>query len=417
MKENHYETVSEMFIKDGKFKDKIRNTTDDYKMSVTREMYLEEIEKVLTSQIKYGLITEEFKEKYLDIWQSQRHYSKGPGYYFYKENGILKKKLSPYGDEKSLIARMVGTCKFDHLPRAPKCAPSSEVFVFLERLLNLRYKTLGDYEKLDSSQIKEILELAKSKDKVTYKDIAKVINKSNIVFKDNKLSKKDYAKCIDEFKKKYDIEEFDFNELTDEAKNNYNELLNKKKLDNVFGELKTYSVFRKNFTKWNKNEWEKIKDNFKLLDEIAIILTDCKLNEDIKSEVEKSDIIDNSYYEIITKLPNLKDHLMLSLDLIYKLIPLMLEGNRYDEAMSLLGLNHSNINDNTTKYDLLPPIDSEDGITNQRVLRSLAQTRKVINAIIKKYGLPKEIKIETARELAKSREERNRVEKEQKVRF
>ena len=31
----------------------------------------------------------------------------------------------------------------------------------------------------------------------------------------------------------------------------------KKKLDNVFGELKTYSVFRKNFAKWNKNEWEK----------------------------------------------------------------------------------------------------------------------------------------------------------------
>lgn len=417
MKDNHYEIVSEMFIKDGKFKDKIRNTTDDYKMSVTREMYLEEIEKVLTSQIKYGLITEEFKEKYLEIWQSQRHYSKGPGYYFYKEDGVLKKKLSPYGDEKSLIARMVGTCKFDHLPRAPKCAPSSEIFVFLERLLNLRYKTLGDYEKLDSSQIKEILELAKIKDKVTYKDIAKVINKSNIVFKDNKLSKKDYAKCIDEFKKKYDIEEFDFNELTDEAKNNYNELLNKKKLDNVFGELKIYSVFRKNFTKWNKDEWEKIKDNFKLLDEIAVILTDCKLNEDIKNEIEKSEIIDNNYYEIITNLPNLKDHLMLSLDLIYKLIPLMLEGNRYDEAMNLLGLDHSNTNESAIKYDLLPPLDSDDGITNQRVLRSLAQTRKVINAIIKKYGLPKEIKIETARELAKSRDERNKIEKEQKERF
>ena len=417
MKENHYETVSEMFIKDGKFKDKIRNTTDDYKMSVTREMYLEEIEKVLTSQIKYGLITEEFKEKYLDIWQSQRHYSKGPGYYFYKENGILKKKLSPYGDEKSLIARMVGTCKFDHLPRAPKCAPSSEIFVFLERLLNLRYKTLGDYERLDSEEIKEILELAKSKDKITYKDIAKVINKSNIVFKDNNITDKDRKKIRTYFKENYNIDKLDFKKLTEEQKTTYREMQNKMKVDNIFGELKTYSVFRKNFTKWNKNEWEKIKDNFKLLDEIAIILTDCKLNEDIKSEVEKSDIIDNSYYEIITKLPNLKDHLMLSLDLIYKLIPLMLEGNRYDEAMSLLGLNHSNINDNTTKYDLLPPIDSEDGITNQRVLRSLAQTRKVINAIIKKYGLPKEIKIETARELAKSREERNRIEKEQKERF
>ena len=417
MKTNHYETVSEMFIKDGKFKDKIRNTTDDYKMSVTREMYLDEIVKVLNSQINFGLITEEFKEKYLDIWQSQRHYSKGPGYYFYKEDGVLKKKISPYGDEKSLISKMVGTCKFDNLPRAPKGAPSAEIFVFLERLLNLRYKTLSDYKRLDSKEIREILALAQTKDKVTYKDIAKILNLSNIVFRDNTLSRKDYAKCIEEYKKKYSINEFDFNKLTEEDKILYNEILNKKKMDNIFGELKTYSIFRKNFTKWNPLEWEKIKNNFKLLDEIATILTDCKLNEDIKREIEKSADIDNSYCEIIIDLPNLKDHLMLSLDLIYKLIPLMLDGNRYDEAMGLLGLNHSDTNRNNVKYDLLPPIDSEDGITNQRVLRSLTQTRKVVNAIIKKYGLPKEIKIETARELAKSREERNKIEKEQRERF
>lgn len=69
------------------------------------------------------------------------------------------------------------------------------------------------------------------------------------------------------------------------------------------------------------------------------------------------------------------------------------------------------------KRDLLPPITKEDGINNQRVLRSLAQCRKVINAIIKNYGLPKEIKIETARELAKSKEERNKIEKEQKENY
>ncbi len=417
MKDKHYEIVSEMFIKDDKFKDKIRNTTDDYKMSVTREMYLAEIEKVLTSQIKYGLITEKFKEEYLNIWKGQRHYSKGPGYYFYQEDGVTKKKLSPYGDEKSLIARMVGTCKFDHLPRAPKCAPSSELFVFLERLLNLRYKNLDNYEKLNSNQIKRIIELAKTKDKVTYQDIAKIMDLSHVIFKDNKLSKNDYVKCISEYKTKYKMEKFDFNQLTLEEKDIFHELLNKKKIDSDFGGIKTYSVFRKNFTKWNKDEWDRIKDNFKLLDEIAVIVTDCKLDEDIKKEVEKSDAIDDRYYEVIIDLPNLKDHLMLSLNLIYRLIPFMLEGNRYDEAMGLLGFNHSNAYEDAIKYDLLPPIDSEDGITNQRVLRSVAQARKVINAIIKQYGLPKEIKIETARELAKTREERNKIEKAQKERF
>ncbi len=37
------------------------------------------------------------------------------------------------------------------------------------------------------------------------------------------------------------------------------------------------------------------------------------------------------------------------------------------------------------KKDLLVPICVDDNITNQRVIRSLTQTRKVINSIIKKY--------------------------------
>lgn len=420
MEEKHYRTVSEMFLENDKFKNKIRNSTDDYKMSVTREMYEEEIKRVLETQAKFGLIGNDFIQKYLEIWKSQRHYSKGPGYYFYKENGVLKKKISPYGDEKSLIARMTGYCKFDYQPRAPKSAPSTELFVLLEKLLNLRYKTNGDYKRLTNEEIKEIVELAKKKDKITYKDIIKIIKLENVTFKDNNLNKKDYVKCLDKLKEMFGITKearLEYNQLTEEEKEKYHEVLTDKKLENVVGGLKTYNVFRKSISKWNQSEWDKIKDNFKLLDEIAIILTDCKLNEDIKSEIEKSKLIDNSYYEIIVELPNLKDHIMLSLNIIYQIIPFMLEGNRYDEAMKKIDINHSQPLDKVEKEDLLPPITKEEGINNQRVLRSLAQSRKVINAIIKKYGLPKEIKIETARELAKSREERNKIEKDQREKY
>lgn len=420
MENKQYTTVSEMLLKDEKFKNRIRNSDDDYKMSVTREMYEQEIIRVLDAQIQFGLIDEEFKQKYLDIWKSQRHYSKGPGYYFYKENGVLIKKISPYGDEKSLIARMTGYCKFDHQPRAPKCAPSSELFILLEKLLNLRYKTTESYQKLTKEEIEKIIDVAKKKDKITYKDVVKVLKLENVTFKDNNLSRKDYGKCAEKIKELFGIDkdsQIDYNHLTEEEQKQYHEILDEKKLENTVGGLKTYNKFRKTFSKWNPVEWNKIKDNFKLLDEIAIILTDCKLNEDIKSEIEKSDLVDNSYYEIIISLPNLKDHIMLSLNILYQLIPIMVEGYRYDEAMKKIGLDHSQLHGAIEKSDLLPPITKADGINNQRVLRSLAQCRKVINAIIKKYGLPNEIKIETARELAKSRDERKKIEKDQKERY
>lgn len=48
---------------------------------------------------------------------------------------------------------------------------------------------------------------------------------------------------------------------------------------------------------------------------------------------------------------------------------------------------------------------------NPVVLRVINQTRKVVNAIVKKYGSPKSVHIELARDLAKSRAERNEIEK------
>ena len=104
---------------------------------------------------------------------------------------------------------------------------------------------------------------------------------------------------------------------------------------------------------------------------------------------------------------------MLSTDIIRKLIPIMLEGITYDKAMDKIGYNHSNLYKDTIKEDLLVPVYVSKNITNQRVIRSLTQARKVINAIIKKYGSPKIINIETARELAKTQKERRIIEKNQ----
>ena len=250
MKDNNYRTISEMYIKDDKFKNKIKNSPNDYKISVTNEMYLEEINKVLDSQIKFGLITDNFKNQYLEIYNSRRSYAKGPG------------GNSPYGGD--LIERMTGKCNFDGNPRAPKRAFSSEIYVALTKLVNLKYKVNdGEYIKLSEKEIKNIIEKAKEKKSISYKDLTKMIG-NNIDFKDLTLSKKEYIKLIEELKKKLNIKKdtkININELSSEDKELYNKLYNDKLLSKTLIELKGYHTLKDSVIKaYSKDIWDEVKD-------------------------------------------------------------------------------------------------------------------------------------------------------------
>lgn len=341
MKDNNYRTISEMYIKDDKFKNKIKNSPNDYKISVTNEMYLEEINKVLDSQIKFGLITDDFKNQYLEIYNSRRSYAKGPG------------GNSPYGGD--LIERMTGKCNFDGNPRAPKRAFSSEIYVALTKLVNLKYKVNdGEYIKLSEKEIKNIIEKAKEKKSISYKDLTKMIG-NNIDFKDLTLSKKEYIKLIEELKKKLNIKKdtkININELSSEDKELYNKLCNDKLLSKTLIELKGYHILKDSVIKaYSKDIWDEVKDNMYLLDDLALYCTNYKVNEDILNKIKESENIDNIFNDIhfVELLPNFKDHLMLSTELIRKLIPIMYGGNTYDKAMNILGYNHSDINGDKEK--------------------------------------------------------------------
>lgn len=404
MHEKNYRTISEMFTLDEKFNDRIHNTTGDYRMSVNREMVLNDIENVLNCQIKFRLIDEKFKEEYIKIWSSQRHYSKGPG------------GNSKYGG--NLIEKMTGICKYTGEPRAPKQASSTEIFNALTLMVNLRYKSNENYEKLTEEEINKILELALTKDSVTYKNLKEILDKETITIKGLELSKKEWIDCLNNFKVKIlkleKNDEVNLNELTKEEQEKFEKIKQEKLFSKKFIELKTTSAFRKEFSRaFGKNIWKKLLDNIEILDEIAVILTNYKTEEDIIEQVENSEIIDNNLIECILHLPNLKDHNNLSLSLIRNLNKLMKTGMLYNEAMSELGYNFSDLTINKEKFDILLPINSKNEISNQRVIRSLAQTRKIINAIIKKYGMPYKINIETARELAKSLDERKKIKRNQ----
>ena len=89
----------------------------------------------------------------------------------------------------------------------------------------------------------------------------------------------------------------------------------------------------------------------------------------------------------------------------------MEKGQRYDEAALSAGYKHF-APQNIKRSPYLPAPDKEE-IRNPVVYRSLNQARKLVNAIIKKYGPPKAIHIEMARDLSTPYSEREKIKKAQ----
>ena len=98
------------------------------------------------------------------------------------------------------------------------------------------------------------------------------------------------------------------------------------------------------------------------------------------------------------------DYCALSFVAINKLMPLMLDGKSFKEAETeVYGSRFSGL----PVHDLLPPVrDALPTLRNPAVERALTELRKVVNAIVRAYGKPYEIRVELARELKKPRQER-----------
>jgi CRISPR-associated endonuclease Csn1 len=96
---------------------------------------------------------------------------------------------------------------------------------------------------------------------------------------------------------------------------------------------------------------------------------------------------------------------------IRKTLPYLMEGHVYSDAAAFAGYNHSGsvTKDERAKkvlddvLQLLP----KNSLRQPVVEKILNQLINVVNAIIQQYGRPDEIRIELARELKQSREERN----------
>lgn len=380
-----------------KERQRIHNTSSDFFLTVSRDMYLEEIAALLDRQISYGVVDQRFKEKFIELFTRQRDFSEGPD---------ASSKYHVSLDER------IGICDFDGEKRAPKDSLSACRFVLLSSLNNLLYKTSADsdYQRLTAEQIRGLEKSGLEKKELTYSALFSKIGVVPFRVKGLSLSRKEYrgvfAKfCVEEKIVNGNISEPQYEKL--------NDLLQEKTFGKAFfknSEL-VYGL-RKAIAALKEKEAIPFNDDDRFYDDVASILLVNKTDARIQAACQERGYPSGITNEIL-KQKNVTKTINLSLAICQKLIPFLKEGVQYDEAMAKIGYRHSEIK-HAEKLGYMPDIDTalkNAGLrlTNPVVKHTLVQLRNILNAISEKYGAPDHFSIELTRELGKSFQDRREI--------
>ncbi|WP_373482663.1 type II CRISPR RNA-guided endonuclease Cas9 [Acetobacterium sp.] len=375
MAENGYRTIGEMIFLDEKFSEHKRNKSEDYSHTIDRSQMVEEIEYIFKSQraLNNAYALETFEQEYLKIYTSQRSFEEGPG------------EQSPYAGNQ--IEKMIGRCTFEKdEPRAVKGAYTYEYSVLLQKINGMTIKNqLGEKRRLNDDERMRLDALAHEVDTLKYIRIRKVLDL-----------------CDDEYFVGLSYGRKEIKEVEDKTK---------------FQFLKHYHLMKKTFNKISKDKIIGIP--LPTRDEIARILTLYKTDEKITEQLKQmtDPIVDAFLIEAVLTLPAFKQVGNLSLKATQRILPYLKEGQLYSDACTAAGYDFR-AHAGHSKKSLLPPLEHQNPeITSPVVKRSISQTIKVVNAIVKKYGVPMSVNIELAREMSKNHEDRKAIEKEQKENF
>ncbi len=362
---NGYRTVGEMVSKDIKFNNvdgevhkSRRNKNATFNCSMSREMLIEELQEIFIRQREYGntYTTPEFEKKYLEIFSRQK----------------------PFATKKDLL-KLVGKCTFERKSGLKRAAKASYTFCYFNMLQKINAQKIREVNKLrhfSEQERKVLVDYLLHNFEVNYYEVRELLNLSN----ESHFVGVNYKKDLDY------------------ASEKKTKLISMKFLKDI------YHAIGESHELFDNTEAMKSK-----IDDIGHELTYCKNVDELHRELIKlkvpSDII-----ESVSDL-SYSGACNLSLVAMRKIIPQLEKGLLYHEACENVGYDFRALGQGN-KQILLPLPEAED-ITNPVVKRSISQTRKVINAIIRRYGSPYRIHIETARELAKNFEDRETIKKYQ----
>lgn len=381
------EQLYKKYLMEGK---PVHNKGGDYSMCVSRDILVKEIELLFEKQKEFGnnFATDENKEKYLDIFLSQRNFDEGPGKGSQYTGSHDVKKCEIYRDEDV----------------AAKGTYTSEWATIYQKINNLSIICGGDRRRLSNEERQIAVELAKKVEKVTYKAFRKAIKLDD----DYRFSALNYSEKKKRNKKKNEGEsESDVVEINDVV-------------DSLACEDKGEFITAKNSNKIVKALNDNLKSDVELIDEIAEICTKYKSENLFRNAIAESKIIggrlDEETIEKLSKI-DMKGYGHLSLHVLREILPYLEEGMVYSDAMQKAGHNHSEHNFEKQKFLGTKEVyDAIGGVTSPVVKRALSQTVKVIDAVIRQYGSPYAINIELARDMSMTKDERDKLKKENDAR-
>jgi len=358
------QSVGEWLWKERGLHGKKRNKSGDYEISIPRDFLVEEIYRIFETQQTLGstLATSELQKAYTYI--------------------------AFYVKPMQSIEHTVGKCTyFPNEPRAPKASPTAEQFVALGKF----YATVvidkeNKEQKISELKtIQELMNFATSKEKLAYKELRKFLAlDEEHIFKE--LAYKGKPKKVKKGEEGKP-QEWEFDKTEAEKK--------------IWISLKGHAKFKEILGEERFSELLKTPD---LADEIAKVLTYHKDERDKKEALSKL-VLETSIIEKLSTI-SFTDFNQLCLKAMKALLPEMIQGKRYDEAIGILGKpSHE-------KSIFLPPLkETNIAILNPTVIRSFAQFRKVANALVLKYGSFDKVHFELAREV-NTKEDRKRWEQD-----
>lgn len=381
------EQLYKKYLMEGK---PVHNKGGDYSMCVSRDILVKEIELLFEKQKEFGnnFATDENKEKYLDIFLAQRNFDEGPGKGSQYTGSHDVKKCEIYRDEDV----------------AAKGTYTSEWATIYQKINNLSIICGGDRRRLSNEERQIAVELAKKVEKVTYKAFRKAIKLDD----DYRFSALNYSEKKKQGKKKNEGEsKSDVVEINDVV-------------DSLACEDKGDFITAKNSNKIVKALNDNLKNDVELIDEIAEICTKYKSENLFRNAIAESKIIggrlDEETIEKLSKI-DMKGYGHLSLHVLREILPYLEEGMVYSDAMQKAGHNHSEHNFEKQKFLGTKEVyDAIGGVTSPVVKRALSQTVKVIDAVIRQYGSPYAINIELARDMSMTKDERDKLKKENDAR-
>ena len=273
------------------------------------------------------------------------------------------------------VQKMLGYCTFEPTePKAAKNTYTAERFIWLTKLNNLRILEQGSERPLTDTERATLMDEPYRKSKLTYAQARKLLDLDDTAFFKGLRYGKDNTEA------------------------------------STLMEMKAYHAISRALEKEGlKDKKSPLNLSPELQDEIGTAFSLFKTDEDITGRLK--DRVQPEILEALLKHINFDKFVQVSLKALRRIVPLMEQGKRYDEACAEIYGDHYG-KKNTEEKIYLPPIPADE-IHNPVVLRALSQARKVINGVVRRYGSPARIHIETAREVGKSFKDRKEIEKRQ----